>query len=83
MVRVEREDGVALVLMDRPKVNALSPAFLETLDQGLAKAWEAPGTRAVVLASAQERAFSAGFDLKELDRLGPAEFAGFFGAFAR
>ncbi|WP_025321914.1 enoyl-CoA hydratase/isomerase family protein [Deferrisoma camini] len=83
MIRVEREQAVAVVVMDRPKVNALSPAFLEALDQGLAEAWDAPGTRAVVLASAQERAFSAGFDLKELDRLEPAEFAGFFGAFAR
>ncbi|RMG89958.1 MAG: enoyl-CoA hydratase/isomerase family protein [Candidatus Dadabacteria bacterium] len=82
MIRIERDGGVVTVFLDRPKVNALSPEFLEAIQRGLEEAWSDPRARAVVLASAQDRAFSAGFDLRALDALPPEAFARFFGTFA-
>jgi enoyl-CoA hydratase len=64
-VRLERrDDGVALVTLDRPKMNALSCDLLEELHQvaaGLAR--DLPG--AVVLTGGR-RLFAAGADIEEL-----------------
>jgi enoyl-CoA hydratase len=56
------EDGVAQITMDDGKVNAMSPAMLGDLDAALDRAQS--DKVAVVLRSAREGIFSAGFDLK-------------------
>ena len=77
-VRVERrDDGVAVVRLDRPKVNALSMALLQQL-RGAAQALidEPPGA---VVVTGGERVFAAGADIGEFE--GPErarEIAGLF-----
>jgi enoyl-CoA hydratase len=72
-VRVVREDdGVALVFLHHPPVNALSRAVLGALNDAVAGLEKDPTLRAVVVASDVPQ-FSAGADLKELAGLDPAD----------
>jgi enoyl-CoA hydratase/carnithine racemase len=64
------EDGVAQITMDDGKVNAMSPAMLGDLDAALDRAQS--DKVAVVLRSAREGIFSAGFDLKVFASNDPA-----------
>src|SRR5687768_86151 len=69
-VTVERrDDGVAVVLLDRPKVNALSKAVLAQL-KDVADGLTADPPGAVVITGG-ERAFSAGAEISEFG--GPSE----------
>lgn len=72
----ERRDAALVLRMNRPAaMNALSTALVRALADGIAAASAAPGVRAIVLAAAGEKAFSAGTDLKErreLDEAGKA-----------
>ncbi|MBA2624824.1 MAG: enoyl-CoA hydratase/isomerase family protein, partial [Acidimicrobiia bacterium] len=65
-VHVERrDDGVAVVRLDRPKVNALSTALLTELGEaadGLAA--DPPGA---VVVTGGERVFAAGADIEEFE----------------
>ncbi|GAB4261286.1 MAG: enoyl-CoA hydratase/isomerase family protein [Deferrisomatales bacterium] len=82
MVEVDRHGGVAVLTMTRPKVNALSGAMVRAISEGLSEVCGDASVGAVVLASGMERAFSAGFDLKELDELASEPFEGFIESFA-
>ncbi len=82
MIDVERRGPVAVILLNRPKVNALSPELVEALTRTVEQLTNGPDTGAVVLASRLERTFCAGFDLKALDALEGEAFARFFGTFA-
>ena len=63
-VRVERENGVAWVTLNRPdRMNALTVEMMTALRDRLAEVSEDPEVRCVVLTGAGERAFSAGADL--------------------
>ena len=64
-----RDDGVALVQLDRPKANALSVALLEELAE-IARALHADPPGAVVLWGGP-RIFAAGADISEFG--GPEE----------
>ena len=60
-------DGVALVLLDRPKVlNALDFALIAELTDALEALDRNPRCRVVVIAGAGDRAFAAGADIREL-----------------
>ena len=61
-------DGVATIRMDDSKRNALSPAILRGLYRAFDRA-EADG--ATVILTGRESVFSAGFDLKVMNRGGP------------
>lgn len=61
------EDGIALVTVDRPPVNALPVQEWFDLADALRAAGRDPGIRCVVLAAAG-RGFNAGVDLKEIQR---------------
>jgi len=64
-LKLERRDGVAVVLMDRPPVNAVNRTMqleLRTLFDELS---QDRAIGAVVLGAAGERAFCGGIDLKE------------------
>lgn len=65
LVRVERRDAVAVVRLDRPKVNALNAELIEELDAACAQI-EADGSVRAVVVYGGERTFSAGADLKEM-----------------
>jgi enoyl-CoA hydratase len=72
LVRYSLEDGVATVVLDDGKVNALSPAMLDEILAALDRAEEDGAT---VVITGRERTFSAGFDLKSLPEH-PAEMLG-------
>jgi enoyl-CoA hydratase len=66
LVRVERDDRVAVVLLDRPRqLNALSGELMAALVAALHELDEDRDVRAIVLGGG-ERAFAAGADIAEL-----------------
>jgi enoyl-CoA hydratase len=65
VVRLERHDAVAVIRLDRPKVNALSIALIEQLDAACGQIEGDETVRSVVVYGG-ERTFSAGADLKEM-----------------
>jgi len=66
LVLVERDGGVAVVLMNRPKqLNALSAELMGALVETLAALDDDEDVRAIVLGG-NERAFAAGADIAEL-----------------
>jgi enoyl-CoA hydratase len=71
MIRVEREEGVATVLVERPDaMNALDVATLTELRELLHEQRDDAAVRAVVLTGAGDRAFIAGADIKYMSGLG-------------
>jgi enoyl-CoA hydratase len=75
LVRVEdHEGGIRVVTVTRPeKLNALNAAVLDDLAVAVAAAEKDPGLRCVVLTGAGEKAFIAGADIGELEKLSPLE----------
>ena len=70
MIRVEREDAVAIVTVDRPDaMNALDVATLTELRDRLLELRDNPDVRAVVLTGAGDRAFIAGADIKAMSEM--------------
>lgn len=70
----ERREAVLILTLNRPeKGNALNEALQDALVAQLAAAARDDAVRAVVLASAGSRTFSAGADLKQFAELAPAE----------
>ncbi len=73
-LRLEREDAVATITIDRQRVlNALSAAVIEDLRHAVLDVKHDGAVRAVVITGAGEKAFVAGADINELSRLSPAD----------
>lgn len=72
-LRVEqREGGVYLVTVDRPKaLNALNSATVAELEAAAGEVAQAGDARALLITGAGDRAFVAGADVKEMQALGP------------
>jgi enoyl-CoA hydratase/carnithine racemase len=64
-VRLEVEDGVATIRIDRPKMNALNAQVQEDIREAATDASGRDDVRAVVLYGG-ERVFAAGADIKEM-----------------
>jgi enoyl-CoA hydratase/carnithine racemase len=73
----ERRGAVGVLTFNRPESrNALSPQLLDRLCAVLAD-WTAGGeVRALVLTGAGDQAFSAGYDIRAIETVGPAGAAG-------
>ncbi|WP_375425227.1 enoyl-CoA hydratase/isomerase family protein [uncultured Friedmanniella sp.] len=71
-VRLEVEDGVAVLRLDRPKVNALNADLQRRIGLAAAECGERDDIAAVVL-SGGERVFAAGADIHEMAGLGYPE----------
>jgi 3-hydroxyacyl-CoA dehydrogenase len=69
-VRLEIRDGVAILTIDNPPVNALSAAVTAALLARLAEAERDPAVGAAVLTGANGR-FSGGADIREFERRPP------------
>jgi enoyl-CoA hydratase/3-hydroxyacyl-CoA dehydrogenase len=71
-VKLETRDQMAIVWLDRPPANSISPEVVEALR----KAWDAvtasSSTRAVVFASANPMLFCAGADIKAFTKMDAA-----------
>ena len=63
-LKLEREDGTAVLTLTRPPVNALGRRLVEELGAAAAALEADPSLRAVIVA-AEGKAFCAGADLKE------------------
>lgn len=64
-VLVERQDGVAIITLNRPEaMNALDVPALSGIGAALTEADDDPAVRAIVLTASGERAFCVGMDLK-------------------
>jgi len=73
LVRAARIDRTLVLTLDHPPVNVLSRLVLDALDARLDEAESDPEVRTVVLASAAEKAFAAGANIREMAPMGPAE----------
>jgi enoyl-CoA hydratase/carnithine racemase len=73
-VRLEVTGGVAVLRLDRPKMNALNAAMQRRIGLLAAECGERDDVAAVVLTGG-ERVFAAGADIVEMERLGYAEMA--------
>ena len=71
-VRLEVEDGVATLRLDRPKMNAIDGALRAELRAAAVEARDRDDVRAVVLYGG-ERVFAAGADIKEMSTMSYAE----------
>ncbi len=70
MIRVEREDAVAIVTIDRQEaLNALDVGTLTELRDRLVELADDDGARVVILTGAGEKAFVAGADIKYMSGL--------------
>ena len=68
LLRYDIRDGVAVITIDNPPVNALSPAVWEGLDRLVARAVSDPAAAAIVVIGAGAT-FIAGADIKVFDTL--------------
>src|SRR5579863_4523122 len=67
-IRVEKNGGLATVILDRPKVlNALNAATFAELSTVFGELETDTEVRVVLLTGAGERAFAAGADIRELE----------------
>ena len=68
MVVKEIQDGIAIVKIDNPPVNALGPGVPEGIEQAITEAGADSGVQAIVLTGAGAT-FVAGADIKQLEDL--------------
>ena len=61
---VEREDNIGIISLNRPPANAINSAVLNELDAVLAEWEKDKAVRAIIITSASEKIFSAGYDVK-------------------
>ena len=71
-LKVTRDRDVAVITLDNPPVNALSPGLLEDIQKATNAAANDPQVRAVVIIGGG-RVFSAGVDLQRFVRAAPGE----------
>ena len=70
----EVKDGVALITFNRPKaMNAMNPATLAELDHALEAVQKDESVRVLVLTGSGEKAFVAGADITEFQKMGPLD----------
>jgi enoyl-CoA hydratase len=65
-LEIERRDGVAVVRLNRPPVNAVNTAMMRELRTCFDDLSQDREVAAVILSATGERAFSGGIDLKEI-----------------
>jgi enoyl-CoA hydratase/carnithine racemase len=78
LVRLELEDGVATIRLDRPKVNVLNVQLQRELLEAAREVADRDDVRAVVIYGG-ERAFAAGVDITEMKQMSYVDMAKFSG----
>ena len=64
VVRLEKQDAVGHIVLDRPPANSYDKAFLDDLSLAIDEVRFDPAVKAIVVRSASEKFFSAGADVK-------------------
>ncbi len=75
-VRLEVEDSIATVRLDRPKLNALNAQLVEEIREAAEEVSRRPDVAAVIFYGG-ERVFAAGADIKEMQAMGQLEALAF------
>ena len=83
MIEITREDDVAVVTLARSVTNPIDAALVAALHDGVREVGEDPAVKGVVLAGANEKFLSIGFDIPHLFPLDREGFAAFYRAFNR
>ena len=73
LIKVKIEQQIAVVTLDHPPVNALSPALLKELQAEFETLGKNGDVRAIVLTGAGNHAFCAGADVKDLAGASPED----------
>jgi len=77
-VKVEKEDGIALLYINRPEaLNALNTKTLTEMKDALEEISKEEGIRVVIITGSGEKAFVAGADIKEMLDKSPLEMREF------
>jgi len=63
---VEKEDGVAVVKLNRPPVNSLSGQAYGELYEAFVELEKDDAVNAIVITGAGDKAFAAGLDIKDV-----------------
>ena len=74
MLHMEVDTATAVIKLDRNVINALNPEGVSELARTLQQVKSDPSVRALVLASANDKFFSIGFDIPSLFALAREEF---------
>lgn len=80
-VRIEEQDGIASLILDRDIINALDPELVGELTSAIGDVARDRSVHGLVLTSANEKFFCIGFDLPSLLPLAPEEFRAFYRSF--
>jgi 3,2-trans-enoyl-CoA isomerase len=80
-IKLEQQDGIALVTLNRGVINAINQNLIDELTEALHMLKDDSMVRGLVLTSNNDKFFSIGFDLPEIYPLPQQEFRGFFRAF--
>jgi enoyl-CoA hydratase/carnithine racemase len=76
-VRLEKQESIGHVVLDRPPANSYDKAFMEEFDAAVEEARRDDAVRAILVRSANEKFFSAGADVSVFARSGLDEQAAF------
>src|SRR5438552_17150785 len=69
-VRLEKQDSIGHIVLDRPPANSYDKAFMEELEVAIDEAAGDKAVKAILLRSANEKFFSAGADVSGLAKSG-------------
>jgi enoyl-CoA hydratase/carnithine racemase len=81
VIRLEQQDGIALVKLARGVINAINQKTIDELGEALRMVKHDLAVCGLVLASNNDKFFSIGFDLPALYPLSQQEFGAFFRGF--
>src|SRR4029077_12593122 len=76
-VRLEKQDCIGHIVLDRPPANSYDQTFVEELDAAIDDAGRDDGVKAILLRSANEKFFSAGADVSVFAKSGLDEQSAF------
>jgi enoyl-CoA hydratase/carnithine racemase len=69
-VRLEKQESIGHIVLDRPPANSYDKAFVDELDAAIEEARRDDAVKAILVRSASERFFSAGADVSVFARSG-------------
>src|SRR3989475_5264090 len=67
-VRLEKQDSIGHIVLDRPPANSYDKTFMQELDAAIDEARSDDGVKAILVRSANEKFFSAGADVSVFAR---------------
>src|SRR2546427_5575455 len=67
-VRLEKQDSIGHIVLDRPPANSYDKAFMQELDAAIDEARRDDAVKAILVRSANEKFFSAGADVSVFAR---------------